>query len=276
MVSKGAGEDGFLDTEVEPSAEVINLHSGGCAFIDDIGWSHELGVNTSSDELQTKVENLRQQLLKNSDVKKVRNAMKACDISENEQLIELVKRYNFDSPGIYFAPDNYNSWTKLANEKGAIDDARYLVHEIEEVKQLRIIQQQTSFDFMGTKRNNMTRRQKQQWEADFKNYFKQAHSKALEAEYEFIAKQVYIATNGKISISRTIAAAIDPNRNEGRLYILVDGVPLEEHSNFESWQLQGKETAKLNRNQRLRLKIVQNPTVAELIRAVKQIKLNSL
>ena len=88
MVSKGAGEDEFLDTGVEPSAEVISLHRGGCAFIDEIAWSHELGVDTSSNELQTKVEHLRQQLLKNSDVKKVTNAMKACDISENEQLIE--------------------------------------------------------------------------------------------------------------------------------------------------------------------------------------------
>jgi hypothetical protein len=113
----------------------MELHSGGCAGFDEIGWIDKLGTNLSPDELQAKVEHLRQQLLENSDVKKVRSAVIKCGISEKEQLIALVKRYNFNSPGISFTPDNYYSWTKIANGKGTINDARYLVHEIAEVKE---------------------------------------------------------------------------------------------------------------------------------------------
>jgi hypothetical protein len=122
----------------------------------------------------------------------------------------------------------------------------------------------------------MTRKQKRQWQADFQDYYIQAHGKALEVEYQFVADQVSVATKGKISISRFVAAAIDPNRDEAHRYMLVDGVPLEEHPNFSDWQLCSKEIAELNRNQRMRLGFTINPTLAELIRAVKQIKLNSL
>lgn len=275
MVSKGAEEDEVLATEAEHATEVVELRSGGCAGIDEIGWSKKLGANLLSDELQSKVEHLRQQLLgNNSDVKKVRDALKNYDISVNEQLIALVKRYNFDSPGISFTPDNYDSWTRVANQKGTINDMRYLVHEIEEVEELKRIQQQTGFDFIGTKRDEMTRRQKQQWEADFDTYYRQAHSKALEAEYDFIAKQVSVATNSSIFIQRNVAAAIDPNRDEARLYMLVNGLPLEAHHNFSNWQMRGNETAELTRKQRMHLRITINPTLAELVRAVKQIKLN--
>lgn len=58
--------------------------------------------------------------------------------------------------------------------------------------------------------------------------------------------------------------------------MLVDGVPLKEHPNFSDWQLRSKEIAELNRNQRMRLRFTINPTLAELVRAIKQIKLNSL
>jgi hypothetical protein len=107
----------------------------------------------------------------------------------------------------------------------------------------------------------MTRRQKQEWAIDFKIYYMQAHSKALEVEYEFIANQVSIATNGMISISRIIAAAVDPNRDEGRAFMLVDGVVLEKHPNFSTWLSRGKEIFQLNRNQRLKLKLLANPTL---------------
>jgi len=273
MTAKGSGEDEFLETGAESATEVVEIRSGGCAGIDEISWSKKLGARLLSDELQSKVEHLRQQLLGNdSDVKKVRNALKHYDISVNEQLIALVKRYNFDSPGISFTPDNYDSWTRVANQKGTINDMRYLVHEIEEVEELKRIQQQTGFDFIGTRRDEMTRRQKQRWEADFDTYYRQAHSKALEAEYDFIAQQVFV--NSSISIQRNVAAAIDPNRDEARLYMLVNEFPLEEHPNFSNWQMRGNETVKLTRKQRMHLRIKVNPTLAELIRSVKQIKLN--
>ncbi|BAY28163.1 hypothetical protein NIES2100_79920 (plasmid) [Calothrix sp. NIES-2100] len=273
MVSKGVDEDEALKTTTEQASEGIELRSGGCAGIDEIGWSQKLGRNLSTDEIEAKVEHLRQQLLENSDVKKVRNTLKKCDITKNEQLIALVKRYNFDSPGITFTPENYYSWTKLADGKCTINDVRYLVHEIAEVEELRCIQQQNGFDFMATNWDNMTRRKKQEWRTDFKYYYMQAHSKALEAEYDFLAKKVSDATNSEIPFSRIVAAAIDPSRDEARRYMLVDGISLEEHPNFSDWQLRAKEIVKLNRKQRLRLGFTVNPQLNDLLRAVKQIKL---
>lgn len=279
MVSRGA-EEGELNAGTEVADKTFELRSGGCAGTDESGWGHklreELGRELSEDELKAKVEELRQQLLHKQDVKNVRNALKSCGVSESEEIIDLVKRYNFDSSGIRFNPDNYDSWRKLANDKGTINDARYLVHEIAEVKELERIKQEKKFDYMGKDKENMTRRQKGQWEEDFDNYYMQAHSKALEAEYEFIAKQVLVTTNGIISISRMVAAAVDPTRKEACIFMLVDGVVLGQHQNFSTWLSRGEETVQLNRNQRLRLKLRVNPTLAELVRAVKQKKISEL
>ena len=178
MVSKGGEEDEVTGAGAEHVNESTGLLSGGCAGIDDVSWRHKLGSKYSDENFQETVEQLRQQLLKSRDVKKVKNVLRSLDISVNDELVALVKRYNFDSPGITFTPDNYDAWKRLASVQGSIDDARYFVHEMTEVKEL----QQTGFDFMGSTWANMTRKQKQQWQADFERYYMQAHSKALEAE----------------------------------------------------------------------------------------------
>lgn len=276
MVSEEGENDEVLTTKPEDATEFIELRSGGCAGIDEVGWSVKLGTNLPADELLEKVEELRQQLLAKGDVKKVRNALKICGISKSEELIASVKRYNFDSQGITFTVDNYDSWMKLASGNGTIDDARYLVHEIAEVEELKRIQQQTDFDFIGSSLKNMTRTKRQQWQADFDRYYMESHCKALEVEYDFIAKQVSVATNDKVSISRNEAAAIDPSRDEARSYMLVDGSTLETHKNFTNWQLCGNKQVQLNRSQRIRLKFTINPTLSELVRAVKQLKINYL
>lgn len=274
-----ASQEENLETGTEVTSEILEISSGGCAGIDQLGWSHrfgKLGVELTPDELEARVQHLRQQLLQNPDIKNVRDALRNCSISEREDIIKLVKRYNFDSPGILFTPDNYDSWRKLANNDGTINDARYLVHEIAEVKELERIKQQKEFDYMGKGMESMTSRQQREWIADFKIYYMQAHCKALEVEYEFIANQVFIATNGMISISRIVAAAIDPNRDEGRAFMLVDGVFLEKHPNFSTWLSRGEEILQLNRNQRLKLKLLANPTLTELVRAVKHKRINQL
>lgn len=280
MVSRGA-EEGELKAGTEVATETVELRSGACVEIDESGWGHrlrsELGRELSKDELETKVQYLREQLLQNPDVRNVRDALRSCGISESEEIIKLVKRYNFDSPGINFNPDNYYSWRRLASNDGTINDARYLVHEIAEVREFERIKQEKNFDYMGKGKESMTRRQKVQWEADFPYYYMQAHRKALEAEYDFMAKQVSIATNGIISISRIVAAAIDPTREEARIFMLVDGIPLEEHQNFSTWQQRCEESIPLlSRKQRLRLNLRTNSTLAELVRAVKQKKISEL
>ncbi len=236
---------------------------GGRAGINPIEW----------DLPEERVKELRGELLQQADINKVKNALQEFGIPVDNQMIEAVKRYTFDSPGIAFARQNYNAWKNLATGKGTVNDARFLVHEMTEIKELQRIQQQTGFDFMGSNLENMGRQQRRQWGVNFELYYMEAHSKALESEYDFIAQQVASATNGRVNISRTVAAAVDPTRDEARLYMLVDGVPLSEHRNFQRWQQRAKEIVEIGKGTKERLGLSQNPTLADLIAAVKRQKL---
>jgi hypothetical protein len=255
-------------------AKVVTHHAGGRADIDKCGWKQKEEYSSLSEkELQNTVEQLRHQLLQRRDIRKVKKALADFGISENSELIATVKGYNFDSPGITFMPDNYDCWNKLARGEGTIRDAQYLVHEIAEVRELQRIREQTGFDFMGLNFEQMSRTQKKQWKADFEFYYTQAHRKALESEYDFIAEQVSAVINDTIRITRYLVASVDPTRDEARLYMLLDGVPLEEHSNFDSWRQRGQEPVEVSKGARERLRIYyKNLTLEELVRAVKQVK----
>lgn len=260
----------------EQTTDVMARHSGGRAGIHEFGWRKKLDENyeLSWEEFQKQVEKIRLDLLSRNDVNRVKNTLHDFGIPVDEQLIAAVKRYNFDSSGIAFTTDNYNAWTKLASGKGTIDDARYLIHEMAEVSELQRIQRETGFDFMGVNLENMSRRERQQWSADFDRNYMQAHCKALETEYDFIAQQVFVATNGRVQISKTVAAAVDPSRNEARRYMLVSGVPLEKHYNFDAWQQRANEVVEIGRGTRDKLGLrQQNLTLAELVNAVKRLKL---
>lgn len=270
MRDQGAADE-VPEAGTEHSTEVLQGYSGGCVAIDEFSWRQKLGDDLAEDEFKEKVEQLRHRLLKSRDIKKVNKALQDGGIVVNDRLITLVKRYNFDSPGISFTPDNYEAWTRLAGGNATIDDARYFVHEMAEIQEL----QQSHFNFMGASWDNMTRRQKRQWKSDFERYYMQAHSKALEAEYDFITQQLYAVVNDNINVSRIVAAAVDPNRKEARLYMLVDGVPLEKHQNFMSWQQKGNQIVELNQRTLTKLRLYQNPTLSELVGAVKRLKLRS-
>jgi hypothetical protein len=259
---------------IDCNTEVVTHHAGGRANIDEWGWRQKEEYRSLSEkELQDTVERLRQQLLQGRDIGKVKNALADFGISENDELIATVKRYNFDSPGLAFMADNYDCWNKLVRGEGSIRDVQYLVHEIAEVKELQGIKGETGFDFMGLNFEQMSRKQKKQWKADFHRYYTQSHIKALESEYDFIAKQVSAVINDTIKITRYLVASVDPTRDEARLYMLVDGVPLAEHPNFDSWRQRGQETVEVGKGARERLRIhFKNPTLEELVRAVKQVK----
>jgi hypothetical protein len=238
-------------------------------------WKQKKEYSSLSDrELQKTLEQLRQKLLDRKDIGKIKKALTDFGISVDDQLITAVKRYNFDSLGISFMADNYDCWKKLAKGKGTIRDAQYFVHEMEEVKELQKIKEKTGFDFMGLNFDQMSKREKTQWGADFEFYYKQSHIKALECEYDFLAKQVSAVINDKIKITRYLVASID-TRKEARLYMLLDEVPLEEHANFNSWRQRGRETVEIGKRARERLRISsKNPTLEELVGALKQVKLN--
>jgi hypothetical protein len=270
-------EEPTVDTTkgTDPTAEVATRHGGGRAGIGEWGWRQKEEYSSlSQKELQEKVEELRHQLLQRKDIGRVKNALVDFGIPADDQLIAAVKRYNFDSKGIGFMADNYDCWNRLARGEGTIRDAQYLVHEMTEVRELQRIQQQTGFDFMGTNYEQMTKQQRRAWNADFERYYMQSHRKALESEYDFLAEQVSAATNGRVEIPRNVVASVDPTRGEARSYMLVDGAPLQDHPNFNSWQQRGQETVEIGKGARERLRIRnENPTLAELVQAVKQRKL---
>jgi hypothetical protein len=264
------------ESEAEYSAELTVSCSGICVFINESAWKQKLGDGYSEE----KVQKLRVQLLRNKDVKKVDKALRYLELfaaissgNQRQRLIRKVKRYLFDSPGINFNPSNFNAWKRLVSGKGTVDDARFIVHEIAEIIELERIQRETDFDFMGTDWETMSLGQKKQWQIKFENYYKKAHSLALEYEYDFIAKQVLNFTNGKISLSARVAAAIDPRRDEARLHMLVDGVYMEEHHDFEFWRQRASEMVDLSSKQLIKLRLHSSPTLEELVQAVKQQRL---
>ncbi|WP_346292970.1 hypothetical protein [Sphaerothrix gracilis] len=246
---------------------------GGRAGIDEYGWSQRLGNHLSKDEIYQQAEALRQRLMGQKDVGKVTRALQEFGIPADTQLVAAVKRYNFDSSGIAFVPENYDAWRRLATGRGTVDDARYLVHELAEVKELQRIQQETGFDFMGSDLSKLSREQRRQWTADFNRYYMAAHAKALETEYDFIAQEVANVTNNRVRISRTVAAAVDPTRDEARLYMLIDSVPLADHPNFSQWQQRSNEVVEVGSGAKERLGLSTNPTLADLVDALKRSRL---
>ncbi|MGB0387307.1 MAG: hypothetical protein ACPGWR_21010 [Ardenticatenaceae bacterium] len=241
-------------------------YGGGRAGPHEEGW---LRAGYKRDE----VEPLRQELLSHNDVGRVQRAMRKLGIRISRAIIQAVKDYNFDSQGVGFVYGNYRAWRRLATGKGTIGDAIYLIHEVAEVEELLRIRQQTNFDFM--KREFKTEKEVRQWRSDFRRYYLQSHSKALEAEYEFVAKQVIDVTNASVKISKLQAAAIDPTRDEEALsYLLVDGIQMGEHYNFPAWKRRANEVVSLSKSTQKRLAYYQKEvTLENLIRFVKKIPL---
>jgi len=263
------------ESEAEHTAEVTVSCSGVCVFIDELAWEQELGDDYSEEKVQER----RSKLLRQNDVNKVEEVLQNLKLPEGmsqgkqrQQLIVKVKRYLFDSPGIRFTPTNVKAWKRLAGGRGTVADAQFIIHEIAEIRELERIQEKTGFDFMGTDWEKMNRRQKGQWESDFQAYYMQAHSKALEHEYHFIAEQVFDLTNGGISIPFPLAASVAPTRRrvEAHQYMFVDGVRLQDHHHFPSWRQRGREMVELNTKQREKLRLHASPTLESLVQAVKQ------
>lgn len=223
------------------------------------------------------VEALRRELLDRDDIGRVQDALRRHNLHVDRGGLNAVKRYCFDSRGIAFMPDNYYAWTRLASGKGTVDDARYIVHEMAEIRELEVIRRDKGFDYMGSSWESMSARQRQRWQADYNRYYEKAHAKALESEYDFIADQVSVATNGRVRISRTVVAAVDPTRSEGRDFMQVGGVELHDHPEFHKWEQRRDEVVELGTEARRRLFPYSSGegeiTLAELVAVVKRSRL---
>lgn len=227
------------------------------------------------------LESLRQKLLRQNDIGSVQRAMRQVGISVDRGTLYLVKRYNFDSQGIGFGYSNFTAWRRLVTGRGTIGDASYIVHEIAEVKELQRIQQQTNFDFMGLGVERLSRKPRRQWESDFDRYYKRSHSKALEAEYEFLIKEInpYIP-DPKLKITKLQAAAIDPTRRikgietEAARHMFIDGVPMKRHHHYKVWYGRANELVPLNKRGQRKLKVQRTEIrVDDLIRVVRHQKI---
>lgn len=225
------------------------IHSGGRAGPHEFGW---IVADYELDQIEQK----RQELLAYNDIGKIQRFVRKVGIFVERALLDLVKRYIFDSPGIGFLYKNYRAWRNLAIGQGLIGDASFLAHEIGEVEELQRTQSRVGFDFMGTKYDNLSYKRQKQWESDFNRYYREAHSKALEREYEFIASQVNRYINEpKLKVSKLQSAAIDPTRyrspiveeTETSWYMFVGGVPMREHHDFNAWSKRADEPIPLSK-----------------------------
>ncbi len=243
--------------------------SGGRAGLHEFGWLH---AGYDLDE----VEPICQTLLGQTDCGKVQRALQKLGIDVRRDLIQVVKTYNFDSQGIGFTYENYRAWRRLVTEQGRIGDAAYMVHEIEEIEALQKIKQMTGFDFMGQNWNKFSRIKQQRWKSDFRRYYLQSHSQALESEYKFLAQQINEITAGKAEISFLQVAAIDPTRNDEALtHLFFEGVPIFEHYHFEVWRKRADEKIPLSiRTQQQLGYYLPKTTLKNIIRLVKSMRIN--
>jgi hypothetical protein len=235
------------------------------------------------------VERLRQDLLQRNDVGRVQSSLQQLGIHEDRSIIEAVKRYNFDSAGLAFTKANYDAWNRLAQGKGTVDDVRYLVHEITEVKAL----QKTGFDFMGTKVAQMTNSQRINWFTDFDRYYREAHSEALHTENQFLANQVNSVISNVQTVTpgtegpnpqysqpherqynQMVIAAVDPTRSEGRDFMNVEGVPLHTHHEFENWLRRQDDRVNIRSSAQQRLGLPPAEKLSHLISDIKRLPIS--
>jgi hypothetical protein len=245
--------------------EIAGLYGGGQRGIDG-QWTFKEGKTAEE------AESIRLEFLNQKDAGRVQNSLSDFGIKADRNLLEAVKKYNFDSKGIVFMKDSYDSWKRLAKREGTVNDARYVVHELRKVRELQKIQQETGFDFMGKNVEKLPREEKNQWRSDFDKYYGEAHSKALETEYDFLAREIKTATNNRTQVSRNIVVASDPTRDEALRNMIVDRKPLNEHSDFYKWQQKGSMPVDVGASARERLGLpkTRNITLKELIDAVKR------
>jgi hypothetical protein len=199
-------------------------------------------------------------LARTDDVPAVGQAVRRLGYQIDDTMIATIKRYNFDSPGLAFARDNYEAWTRIAAGKGTIGDVRYVIHEAEEVGRLQAVQRRTGFDFLGAGWDRMTPVQRARWRKEFANdiaagsdllqrgHYYSAHGHALEREFGYMAEQAHRLSGGEVRVSAVEAAAIDMtvSGREAREFIMRDGVPLAMHADIGRWQARAGQVVTLS------------------------------
>ena len=226
--------------------------------------------------LAEEVEAVRQALLSAEDVGRVSADLRRLGTPVDRSMLNSIKQYNFNSPGIGMSYQNYAAWRRLATGQGQIRDAQYIVHEAAEVAELRAVRSRGGLDYMGAGLDSASGTERARWAADFDRAFLAAHRRALEHEYDFLAHQVAAMTNGRIRVPRNLAAVADAlgppgvRRLEGIQQMLVDGVPLREHGSFAELCRRAAATVEIGRGLQTQLRLGARPTLAELVGAIRR------
>ena len=220
-------------------------------------------------------EAIRLTLLARNDAGRVTSNLAALGLDVDRASIEKVKQHLFNSSGIAFAEMNFRLWTRMAAGTGTIGDAQIFVHELREIDELG----RSGFDFLGKRYPDLTANQKRQWQSDFGRLYGEAHAKALESEFEYLADEVHKATNrrGK-RVSAAQMAAIDPlplnspRSKEASQYMIVGGGPLRDHAQFEAWRASAGDVVEVPTAARKRLGLPEKDDIrlGQLVDAVKR------
>jgi hypothetical protein len=183
--------------------------------------------------------------------------------------VNAIFGYLFQSAGISLTYENYAAWSRLARGQGTIGDVRFMVHEIAEVAELK----KSSFDFMG-KKLEIQSPEHVQWYTEFEPRYLAAHSKALLAEYRFLAAEISKSTGHRVNLSAEITAAIDPTSIEAHANMFLADAgggehPLEKDSRFPDWVKRTQEQVDLSSTEAKRLGLPEKTTLGELLAKIK-------
>ena len=212
---------------------------------------------------------MRRALLAVDDVGRVTAALGGLGVRVDRSMVGAIKQYNFNSPGIAMSHANYQAWQRLAQGKGQIRDAQYLVHEAAEVRELRAAAQRPGgVDFMGPGYESMSAAERARWTAKFDAEFMKAHSRALAAEYDFVAQQVAQMTNGRVRISRTVAA-VAHSRAEHPSSCSSTASSSSSTATFPQWQARAGQTVEIGRGLQEHLRLGPTPTLRDLVHAIR-------
>jgi hypothetical protein len=163
-------------------------------------------------------ENMRQELLAQADTARVQDSLRSLGVTADREMIETVKQYNFDSPGIVFDTKNHDAWSRLASGQGTPQDAAYFVHEMAEINALK----DQGVDALGRNFATMTESQQKQWKSSFDQSYDVAHQQGVKAERGFLSQNNAIEQDmsqtgsakgvGSASIDGVSASALPANR----------------------------------------------------------------
>ncbi|HEX3481483.1 MAG TPA: DUF4157 domain-containing protein, partial [Kofleriaceae bacterium] len=222
-------------------------------------------------EARAALQQLRRAVLSRraTDVPRVGEGLRSYGRAEaTPAMIDAVFRYLFDSNGIAFTYENYAAWERLADGRGALDDVRFLVHEMAEVG----ILQREGADFMGTQHPIDSPAHHDWFEMTFQPAYLRAHAQALEVEFRFVSEQISRVTEGRLQLSPAEVAAIDTGNSEARRFLLVDGVPVAEHPRYREWLGRATTPVELSPAMRQRIGLPEGRTITleQLVRAIKQ------